>query len=85
MAALLGDVRKILAVKMKTRQDSHTDQYNRLVMVKVMLISSFAVGMNWFKDKLKCIVPKSSSFDGGKMISVNLVGSILSKMIKDPA
>jgi len=65
MAALLGDVRKILAVKMKTRQDSHTDQYNRLVMVKVMLISSFAVGMNWFKDKLKCIVPKSSSFDGG--------------------
>ena len=57
MAWFLEDIKAILSIRVKTRHDAIYDQYSRLFMPKILLISSFAVGLNWFRDKLTCVVP----------------------------
>lgn len=63
MSGVTGDVKKLFNFKYKVRNDSATDQYNRLLMVKALLVAAFLTGMNWYKDEIKCIVPKVN--DGG--------------------
>jgi len=58
MSNVTGDIKKLFNFKYKTRNDSVTDQFNRVFMVKAMLVAAFLTGMNWYKDDIKCIVPK---------------------------
>jgi len=65
MAGLLGSAKELLSVKLKYRHDSHFDQYSRIGMVKLLMLSSVIVGLNWFSDKITCIVPGSVNLSGG--------------------
>jgi len=64
MSALTGEIKKLLQIKFKHRQDSVTDQYSRIFMVKMMLIFGMLTGINWFKDDITCIIPKTAGLDG---------------------
>ena len=48
MSGITGDIKKLFKFKYKSRDDDATDQYNRLFMVKVMLVAAFLTGMNWY-------------------------------------
>lgn len=61
---IVDDIRKILQVKLKPRQDSYSDQFSRVVLLKVMLFGAFITGMSWYSDKINCIILQS----GGKPI-----------------
>lgn len=50
---------------MKARHDSFADQYTRILMMKLMLLGAFFIGMNWFSDKINCIIPGTNGFSGG--------------------
>jgi len=66
MSGLIGDVKKLFKFKYKSRSDSFTDQYHRLFMTRALLVGCFLTGMKWYKDEIKCIIPKafSGSVDG---------------------
>lgn len=59
------DLKKMLQVKIKPRQDSYTDQFSRILMAKVMMMTAAITGISWMKDKLTCIVPKNHDVTGG--------------------
>ena len=46
--AVMEDMKKLLSLKMKPRQDGYTDQYLRIVMMKIMLMAACLVGLNWY-------------------------------------
>ena len=48
MSGVTGDIKKLFNFKYKTRDDSVSDQYNRVFMVKAMLVASFLTGMSWY-------------------------------------
>ncbi|XP_066936015.1 innexin shaking-B-like [Clytia hemisphaerica] len=56
MASLVESVREILSVSQKTRYDSFSDRYNRIFMVKVMIVGTLFLGFNWYADKIHCMV-----------------------------
>jgi len=59
------DLKKMLTVKMKPRQDSYTDQFSRILMVKVLMVTATVTGLSWLKDKVTCIVPSNHGTSGG--------------------
>ncbi|XP_057309781.1 innexin inx3-like [Hydractinia symbiolongicarpus] len=65
MSGVTGDIKKLFNFKYKTRNDSITDQYNRVYMVKAMMVAAFLTGMKWYKDITTCVIP-------GKMDSSTL-------------
>ena len=52
-----GDLKELLTIKIKSRYDNFTDQYHRIMMVKILLVCSLIMGLSWFKDSINCIVP----------------------------
>lgn len=52
-----------LSIKIKPRQDGASDQYNRILMVKMCLLSAVIVGMNYFSDQVSCIVANNIGED----------------------
>ena len=60
MSFIANNIKAILEIKIKTRHDSYTDQFSRIFMVKMFIISSLVIGIDWFHDTVACIVPNSS-------------------------
>jgi len=65
MSAAAEGVRALLAVKIKPRDDSYCDQFIRIFMLKVMLAGTLLLSLNWYTDKVNCIIPDSLKIDGG--------------------
>ena len=57
MAMIATDIKGMLSIKIKPRNDSYTDQYNRIFMVKILLVCCVIMGISWFNDSVKCLVP----------------------------
>jgi len=62
---ITGSIKGLLQIKFKARHDSYTDQYNRIFMVKMAMVSSMLLGLNWFKDTITCIIPGTAGIDKG--------------------
>ncbi|XP_066929704.1 innexin inx2-like [Clytia hemisphaerica] len=58
MAMIAGDFKSFLTIKIKQRDDNLFDQYSRIFMVKVLLITSMVCGISWYSDKFNCIIPE---------------------------
>ena len=63
--SIVASVKDVLSVKLKTRHDPYTDQFSRVLMVKVMMVGALIIGLNWYNDKITCIIPGSLGIDGG--------------------
>lgn len=59
------DLKKMLTVKLKPRQDPYCDQFSRIIMVKVLMVTATITGLSWLKDKVTCIVPKNHDTTSG--------------------
>ena len=62
---ITGNIKSLLQIKFKNRHDNYADQYNRIFMVKMAMISSMLLGLNWFKDTIRCTVPNFAQLDKG--------------------
>jgi hypothetical protein len=62
---ITGSIKGLLQIKFKARHDSFTDQFNRIFMVKMAMVSSMLLGLNWFKDTITCIIPGTAGIDKG--------------------
>lgn len=58
-------ISKVISIKIKPRQDSASDQYNRILMVKMCILSSVIIGMNYFSDQVDCIIANTNGVGGG--------------------
>ena len=65
MSGLTGNIKSLLQVQIKPRHDSYTDQFHRILMVKVCMAASMLLGLTWFKDTINCIVPGNAGIDEG--------------------
>ena len=64
MAMLAASIQEVVSIKIKPRHDGITDQYSRIFMVKICLICSAIIGVNYFNDKVSCIVANEYGMDG---------------------
>ncbi|XP_057309797.1 innexin inx3-like [Hydractinia symbiolongicarpus] len=69
MPGIVGDLKDLLSFKYKTRSDTLTDQFNRVLMVKFMLVAGFLTGLNWYSDEFECIVPSTLTGVSGTYVS----------------
>lgn len=85
MSGVVGDIKKLFKFKFKARSDGATDQYHRLFMTRALLVGAFLTGLNWYKDDVKCIVPKSfgGSVDGFGPKACWINGFYVYKELKD--
>jgi len=65
MAMVATDLKGMLSISIKSRHDSHSDQYNRIFMVKLMLVCCVVMGISWYSDSISCIIPGAHGIDGG--------------------
>ncbi|XP_066918022.1 innexin inx3-like [Clytia hemisphaerica] len=56
MHALTESVWEVITWKSKTPYDAASDQYTRIFMPKLFIISSLVMGFSYFNDKLNCMV-----------------------------
>ncbi|XP_047129730.1 uncharacterized protein LOC105849405 [Hydra vulgaris] len=61
MSFIIDDMRRVLLIKTKARHDGVCDHYSRVFMPKIMCFFSLMIGVNWYFDKLTCIIPKTLS------------------------
>ena len=61
MTIITGNIKEILSIKMKPRHDDVTDQFSRIFMAKIFLISSLIMSVDFFSDRVSCIVPNDSN------------------------
>jgi len=59
------DIKGMLSITIKSRHDSHMDQYNRIFMVKLFMVTSLIMGISWFQDSISCIIPDAHGISGG--------------------
>lgn len=64
MSLIANNIKSILAIKIKPRHDSYTDQFCRIFMPKMFIISCLVMGVDWFHDTVACMVPKDSHLSG---------------------
>lgn len=62
---IVDNIKKILKVNIKPRNDTYSDQYSRIFMVKFMMVAALLIGMNWQSDKINCIIPQSIGANAG--------------------
>jgi len=60
MSGHTGEIRKMLTINIKDRDDSFTDQFHRILMSKVLVVAAMVLGLKWFHDSVTCIVPGSA-------------------------
>ncbi|XP_002164718.2 uncharacterized protein LOC100203416 isoform X1 [Hydra vulgaris] len=58
---IAGELKKLLSIKIKYRSDGFTDQFNRVLVMKLLLVCSTVMCINWFKDSVNCVVPSSAT------------------------
>ena len=56
MHALTESVWEVVSWKSTTPYDSGSDQYTRIFMPKLFIVSSLIMGFSYFNDKLNCMV-----------------------------
>jgi len=66
---VVDDVKGILSVSIKVRHDGYADQFSRILMVRIMMVGALIIGLNWYSDGIKCIIPGSLGIDGGYVSS----------------
>jgi len=74
--AITDSIKQILKINIKPRHDSYSDQFTRIFMVKIMMIGTLLVGLNWYSDKMKCIIPGGAGVDGGFVASACWINGI---------
>ena len=62
---IASDIKGLLSISIKSRHDSVFDQYNRIFIVKMLLVCSMIMGISWFQDSIDCIVPDGTDMGGG--------------------
>lgn len=61
MSLISGSIKDVLSIKIKYRHDGCTDQFSRIFMVKMFLISSLVMSIEFFNDTVSCIVAEQES------------------------
>ena len=47
------DIKKMISIKIKPRKDPYSDQFSRIVMLKMMMLTAAVTGISWAKDKVR--------------------------------
>lgn len=64
MASQINSIKSLLTIKPKSRTDDYTDQFHRIFMVKISMVASLLLGLNWVKDTITCIIPGTAGISG---------------------
>ena len=64
MASQINSIKSLLTITPKSRVDDFTDQFHRIFMVKMSMVASLLLGLNWVKDTITCIIPGTAGISG---------------------
>ena len=56
-------IAELFQFKIKERHDTTDDQFSRIIMVKMLLISSLITSMQYYYDKVRCVSPLDKSIN----------------------
>lgn len=64
MASQINSIKSLLTITPKSRVDDFSDQFHRIFMVKMSMVASLLLGLNWVKDTITCIIPGTAGISG---------------------
>ena len=70
MALISESIKDVVSINLKHRDDDYSDQFSRIFMVKILIMSSLVTSMEFFNDRMSCILPRDSAIDPGFAHSV---------------
>lgn len=62
MSFVATDLKGLLTLNIKSRHDGYLDQYNRIFMVKLLMVATIVMGLSWYGDSIHCIIPGKGRF-----------------------
>ena len=62
MSFVATDLKGLLTLNIKSRHDGYLDQYNRIFMVKLLMVATIVMGLSWYGDSINCIIPGKVRF-----------------------
>ena len=62
---MAGNIKSLLAIKIKARHDSYSDQFSRIFAAKMFVVASLVMGIDWLHDTVSCIIPKDANLEKG--------------------
>ena len=62
MSFVATDLKGLLTLNIKSRHDGYLDQYNRIFMVKLLMVATIVMGLSWYGDSIHCIIPGKVRF-----------------------
>jgi len=65
MSFVATDLKGLLTLNIKSRHDGYLDQYNRIFMVKLLMVTTIVMGLSWYGDSINCIIPDAHGISGG--------------------
>ena len=60
MALISESFKDIVNIKFKSRDDDLTDQFSRIFVVKMLIMSALVTSLDFFNDEMACIRPTNS-------------------------
>ena len=52
MAFMAGNIKSLLAIKIKARHDSYSDQFSRIFAARMFVAASLVMEIDWFHDSV---------------------------------
>lgn len=70
MALISESIKDIVSINIKERHDDHSDQFSRIFIVKMLVMSALITSMDFFNDSMSCILPEDTKMDASFAHSV---------------
>lgn len=86
MSFVATDLKGLLTLNIKSRHDGYLDQYNRIFMVKLLMVATIVMGLSWYGDSIHCIIPgkvrlHTPSLHDGCIVIIKLLGFTVAKFV----
>ena len=67
---LTESFKDIVSIKIKPRVDDYADQFSRIFIVKMLIMSAIVTSLDFFNDTMACIRSANAKAEGGYINSL---------------
>lgn len=60
---MIGLLKEVISIRFRSRHDSYSDQWNRILMSKLFFVISIICGIEQYNDAISCVIPSNSEID----------------------
>ena len=67
---LSDSIKDIISIKIKPRVDDYVDQFSRIFIVKMLIMATLVMSLDYFNDTMSCILSSNAKAGDGYVNSL---------------